>query len=202
MNLTREITCLLMVPFLFIGPVANAAEFRVKKNKIIMTGDIEHGDRDRLHRLLKKGPGVKTISLTSPGGSMSEAADLADLIIDFKLDTHVIVKCESACASYVQLAGSRRTMERGSKIGYHRSQWNYDKIKDAYKSAPEDFDHDIFKFAIWIDEIAVDEIFRDLKYLLERGVSANFAIRTLQAEHQGMWNPRRTELIASGVLTE
>ena len=41
-----------------------------------------------------------------------------------------------------------------------------------------------------------------MKYLIERGVEGNFAIKTLNADSDDMWYPRRKELIAAGVITK
>ena len=42
----------------------------------------------------------------------------------------------------------------------------------------------------------------DMEYLLERGVEPSFAIKTLQADPNDMWIPRRKELINAGVIIE
>ena len=44
------------------------------------------------------------------------------------------------------------------------------------------------------------EILRDLKYHIERGVDGNFEIKTLTADSDDMWYPRRKELEAAGVV--
>ena len=59
-----------------------------------------------------------------------------------------------------------------------------------------------FEFASWLYEDTQAEVFSDFEYLLERGVNAQFAIRTLKASSDSMWYPRRVELEAAGVLTE
>ena len=42
---------------------------------------------------------------------------MADLIIDYELDTNVSGTCESAC-TLVLLAGEKRTLERGSWVNF------------------------------------------------------------------------------------
>ena len=44
------------------------------------------------------------------------------------------------------------------------------------------------------------QIFRDMEYLIERGVEPLFAIKTMKAESEDMWYPRRKELEAAGVI--
>ena len=50
---------------------------------------IEEEDADYLLETLKNNPNIKTIHLTSWGGLISAAVEMADIIIDFELDTHV-----------------------------------------------------------------------------------------------------------------
>ena len=44
------------------------------------------------------------------------------------------------------------------------------------------------------------QILRDLKYFIELGVDGNFAIKTLTADSDDMWYPRRKELEVAGVV--
>lgn len=126
---------------------------------------------------------------------------MADLVIDYALDTHVVGMCESAC-TIILLAGKKRTMERGSRMGYHQSSWDLEHIQKAYEDTPDDWNNNVYEFAIWVDQVAIIESFDNLKYQLERGVDAQFAIKTLQAQSDDMWYPRRKELLEAGVLTE
>jgi hypothetical protein len=48
----------------------------------------------------------------------------------------------------------------------------------------------------------MDDAFTELKLLLERGVDPDFAIKTISAESDEMWYPRRKELIEANVITE
>ena len=41
-----------------------------------------------------------------------------------------------------------------------------------------------------------------MQFLIERNVDPLFAIKTLKAESDDMWYPRRKELISSGFITE
>ena len=61
---------------------------------------------------------------------------------------------------------------------------------------------DSFEFASWLFDDTQSDIFRDFEYLLERGVEAKFAIKTLKADSDGMWEPRISELRSAGVLTQ
>ena len=59
---------------------------------------------------------------------------------------------------------------------------------------------DEFEFSEWLYNDTQVQILRDLKYLIERGVDGNFAIKTLTADSDDMWYPRRKELEAAGVV--
>ncbi len=67
----------------------SAAEITVAKSSITLSGFIEEGDRDKLATVLEKARNRKTIILSSEGGFTEEAMNIADLIIDYELDTHV-----------------------------------------------------------------------------------------------------------------
>ena len=83
-----------------------------EKNREIMEADVEV-----LLKTLKDNPNIKRVILTSWGGLINAAVQMADIIIDFELDTHVKQICFSACPMLL-IAGETRTLERGSKIGF------------------------------------------------------------------------------------
>ena len=57
-----------------------------------------------------------------------------------------------------------------------------------------------FEFTEWVHEDSQNDVFMDLEYLVERGVEARFAIKTLNTDSDDMWFPRRSELEAAGVI--
>ena len=59
-----------------------------------------------------------------------------------------------------------------------------------------------YEFAEWLYGNTQKTILRDLKYLIERGVEPGFAIKTLRADSDDMWYPRREEMVAAGVIIE
>lgn len=59
---------------------------------------------------------------------------------------------------------------------------------------------DPFEFAEAMYQDTQADILSDLEYMLERGVSASFAIQTLRADSDDMWYPRRKTLVAAGVF--
>ena len=59
-----------------------------------------------------------------------------------------------------------------------------------------------YDFAEWLYEDTQKNVLRDLEYLIERGVDPAFAIKTLRADSDDMWYPRRKEMVAAGIITE
>ena len=57
-----------------------------------------------------------------------------------------------------------------------------------------------FEHSSWIYNDTQKQIFRDMEYLIERGVEPLFAIKTMKADSKDMWYPRRKELEIAGVV--
>tara|TARA_B100000886_G_scaffold98898_1_gene65651 strand:+ start:578 stop:1177 length:600 start_codon:yes stop_codon:yes gene_type:complete len=168
-------------------------------NRNIMDEDVEV-----LLNTLKDNPNIKIINLTSWGGYISAAVEMADIIIDFELDTHVKEICFSACPLLL-IGGEKRTLERGSKIGFHRSYWSSDSMRDFYedKETRENYGWDNeFVFASWVYDESQEDIYSQFKYYLERGVSPSFVIETMRARSEDGWYPRRKELLEAYIITQ
>ena len=158
-------------------------------------------DVDELDALLKSEQSIKEIELNSAGGDVEAAFYMADLIIDYELDTNVNGTCESAC-TLMLLAGERRTVERGSWVGFHQSYWDAPYIQGYFERNKDSKGwSNAFEFASWMYEDTQREVLRNLQYFVERGVDAGFAIKTMKATSDDMWYPRRKELEAAGVIT-
>ncbi|PCJ06295.1 MAG: hypothetical protein COB16_13770 [Rhodobacteraceae bacterium] len=173
-------------------------ETKVKGSDAEMTID----DIDALQVALSKHPDVTELRLNSSGGSVFAGEEMAWIVIDYGLDTTVSGECVSACVDLF-LAGERRRMMLGSKIGFHQRHWSTSSVKNYYDNWKEDEGWDNpFDFGSWIYGDTQSEIYQHLTYLVERGVDAGFAIETLRVESNGEWYPSRLKLIASGVLRE
>ena len=162
---------------------------------------INSEDSDIFFQLLSENPQITTVQLNSEGGYQEDAYTISDLIIDFDLDTHVKGVCHSSCA-IVFLAGNKRTVEKGSTIGFHQLWWSAESQKLYYDYFLGTDWNDEFEYAEWVYNDAQSTVLADMKYLLERGVEPSFAIKTLQADPNDMWIPRRKELIKAGVIVE
>ena len=164
--------------------------------------EINWQDVETLVFLLRQQHQIEVLHLNSAGGLIEAAREMADIIIDFKLDTRVTDECASACVTLF-LAGESRQLDRGGRLGFHRSSWDAASMEEYYKDARADIGWDsLYEFASWSYEEAQKDVLSEMEYLLERGVDPEFAIKTLRAENADMWFPRRRELTLAGVLSK
>jgi hypothetical protein len=109
---------------------ANAMQFSVLQGstgqKIVLAqGEIVEGDAGKLVRALRRASvdkhGTRTVWLNSPGGSVIDAMNMADVINAVGVTTVVPARamCASACASVVFVAGKYRTVEKGGQLMIH-----------------------------------------------------------------------------------
>ncbi len=85
-------------------------------------GAIDPGAADRFKAELdQRGEYVKSVTLNSPGGSVSDAISMSALIRERKLNTHVASRglCASSCP-IVFAGGVRRQAEKDAIIGVHQ----------------------------------------------------------------------------------
>lgn len=164
--------------------------------------EMTNDDIEVLKGLLSKYSDVTELRLNSSGGSVFAGEEMAWVVIDYGLNTTVSGECVSACVD-VFLAGKRRRMMLGSKIGFHQRHWSPKSVKNYYENWNADESWETpFEFGSWIYEDTQSEIYQHLTFLVERGVDAAFAIETLRVEPGGEWYPSRLKLIAAGVLRE
>lgn len=167
-----------------------------------LPAEIVAEDYDKLRALLRRNPDIETLVLNSGGGSLWAGEEMARLVIDYGLDTHVEGECSSASVTLF-LAGKSRSMARGSKIGFHKNTWSASEIKEYYTSwhGHEDGWDNPYEFASWLYDYTQTEAYNHLIYMLERGVTAEFAIEAERPVSQ-FWYPDRAHLVRGGVLRD
>ena len=94
--------------------------------------EINWEDTNVLAKILSGNPNIKTLQLNSLGGIIDAAVYMSDIIIDFELNTRVVGECSSSCA-ILFIAGEKRTIQRGSWLGFHQGSWDKDSIKEHYE---------------------------------------------------------------------
>ena len=111
--------------------------------------EINWEDADVLAQMLLNNPKIKTLQLNSLGGLIDAAVYMSDIIIDYELDTNVVGECASACA-FLFLAGEKRTIQRGSWLGFHQGSWDKDSIKEQFEYNKEEYGwKSAFEHASW-----------------------------------------------------
>lgn len=185
--------------------------FSVIKNRLVFDttvlvdgaeAEIRGDDVALMRDILRDNPDVTLLELKSTGGGHYSSVDLAALVIDFGLDTHVEDFCESACVT-VFLAGAARTMALGGKLGFHQLSWDAGDVSDYYDTNKDSRNWDTpFEFAEWMYQDTQTETYNRLIYMISRGVNAEFAIQSLRKPDTSMWYPYRAVLLGAGVLTQ
>lgn len=164
--------------------------------------EITDEDIGRLRKILEKHPEISEMQLNSIGGSVYAGAEIAGLVLEYGLDTSIDGECISACVD-VFLAGNRRRMTIGSRIGFHQRSWPAPAVHKYYRSERKEQRWATpFEFGSWIYEDTQREIYDLLSYMVARGVDPGFAIETQRTGPGGEWYPSRLRLIAAGVLRE
>lgn len=124
--------------------------------------DIRYSDVEGLRNILRKNRNIRTLELESTGGGHYPSMEIAALVIDFGLDTHVPNICESSCVP-IFLGGTKRTMERGARIGFHQLSWNRNAVEEYYNKhrARREWETP-FAFAEWMYQDTQTETFNRL----------------------------------------
>lgn len=165
-------------------------------------GDIAYEDIDALRSILARHDGrLDTLRLTSDGGYIEAAYEMAAIIADYGLKTEVQGECASACA-IIFVAGIERRMNKGGRVGLHPSSWGVESMRAYYEDWREDSGwKDEFAFAEWVYDEGQRDANKLITHLLTHGVSADFAVRVVSQGMGTMWYPSRKEMEAAGFLT-
>ena len=209
-NLLRISPALISLLFA-TAPLADANKFTINGNTVLYDTSLAEAEEDReinwddaetLEELLRKHSDIKVLHLESYGGLTEAAQYIADVVIDYELDTYVDGECSSSCVT-IFLGGEKRTLARGSWLGFHKTYWSSESMKEYYESEKEEEEWESpFEFSEWVYADTQEQILKDFEYILERGVTPAFAIKTLRADSDDMWYPRRKELVAAGVVND
>lgn len=165
-------------------------------------GDIAYEDIDALRSILSRHEDrLDTLRLTSDGGYIEAAYEMAAIISDYGLKTEVQGECASACA-IIFVAGTERRMNKGGRVGLHPSSWGVESMRSYYEDWREDSGwKDEFAFAEWVYDEGQRDANKLVTHLLNHGVSADFAVKVVAQGMGTMWYPTRKEMEAAGLLT-
>ena len=142
-------------------------------SEIEYLGIITVGAAAELRAALAANPHAAVLHLNSPGGDVTEAYRMADLLRARHLIVTVDKFCDSAC-TIVFLAGQARLIAPGAKLGFHRP-WV------AGMSSAD------------IDMI----VQRDRRYMAVCGIPNWFIDKAYSIPNSSAWYPTTTELSAA-----
>ena len=106
-----------------IASNASAMEVRVlpgpETSFVVAVGEVAPGDASQIREAVRSQPGKQVgLLVSSPGGSVREAAEVADMVKRWRLPVFVGRECVSAC--FLILAASpERMASRDARIGVH-----------------------------------------------------------------------------------
>ena len=114
----------------FMAGPASAMQFALLQTSdgqhpLLASGEIKPGDARRLiaalQRVSRDKQGTKEIYLDSPGGTVADALEMAQVMAQVGVSTIVPAKaiCASACASVMFVAGKYRTVQKGGRLLIH-----------------------------------------------------------------------------------
>ena len=200
--LRNKINFLLCVVFTCISCIAVVAEeFSVSNNQLIVSGE-DVGDVEKILSLLENNEKIDTVVFQDVwGGVQADGMDIADMIIDFELDTHISGYCWGNCL-FMFIGGEKRTMARGSEIAIRFYPYTAEQLEDIIAKKTYEFFGSLADYIVWIDESSRTEIVEYFSLLVERGVKPVFIIESLKKGSIDKWIPRRKELLEANLLTE
>ena len=119
------------------GPMPERLEVSADGPTLTLTGQIAPGDGARIGDELRTRAGagqtVATIRLDSPGGSVSDALEIGELIRGSGIDTEIAANaiCLSACP-YILAGGVERTVASSGRVGVHQHYFGESTILPAF----------------------------------------------------------------------
>lgn len=184
------------------GAQAPAATVAREGDALVFRGRIDARSAAWFLQLLDE-PGVQRVVLTSVGGLVGPALDMADAIHARGLDVEVPTLCRSSCANYLFPAGRRKTLGWPGAVAWHgnmahvlylaqtgQEHWSAPQLAQARALARREAAFyrriGVDGFVCWFGKIApygVDDF-----YFLRAGDLARFGIRDV-AVHDGAAPP-------------
>jgi len=142
-----------------------------------------------LGELLMENPDVDTVVVSGRGGFSWPAYEMATKIEAFGLNTVARNTCSSSC-TILLLAGRDRSLERGARLGFHRATNAADFLRGVYEDyRDEEGWNDEFAFANHVFEEGQIAARDQIDFMVRRGVSLSFALKTLTYSNSDMWYP-------------
>ena len=157
-------------------PIGAPATFAIDGQSLRLDGWIVVGTANHFEEILDQNPQVRRIYLTSGGGRIREARQMASAIRARKLSTTASGDCSSAC-TILFLAGRERSAAMGSSLGFHSPSGVGLSDEEARSSSP------------------------DMRASYEAaGLPYDFVERAMSTPSSSMWRPTEKQLVSAGVI--
>lgn len=153
---------------------AQATRVEASGDAITFQGRIDAAAAARFIQLAKD-PAIKRVVITSHGGLVAPALDMADTIRQRGLDVDVPATCFSSCANYIFPAGKHKRLGHARAIGWHgnmmhvlwlaqagRERWSEPLMDDARMLAQRETDFyralGVDGYVCWFAKLAPYEV--------------------------------------------
>lgn len=120
---------------------------------VVFVGQINPQSAAEFLRLLREDAKITRLVISSRGGQVTAALDMAQAVHERQLDVEVPSACWSSCANYVFPAGHRKTIGRPGAVAWHgnmthvmylqqtgQPNWSEDQIEGARQLARREAD--------------------------------------------------------------
>ena len=157
-------------------------------------------DANAIGALLRTHVEIKRIVLVGDFWITRAALDVARVVDDFELTTEVRGECSEACL-YILVAGKNRTVAQGGQVHLKRIVMPADILRAQFEGQKASYGWaDEFGQAAYMYDRAQNDMRDALGFLLDHGVSLDFAMRVFDMPRQDVWTPTRAEMVAGGVI--
>jgi hypothetical protein len=156
----------------------------------------DFSDADKIGNALRDNPEVRQIAVSGLFPNTHDALDVAHVISDFEVNVKVEANCSDGCL-YILMAGKKRDLKPGALLQVRRPFLRTDYLQDRFasQSAVYGWADQSGQAAFMYDRAQTD--MRDaLGFLLDHGVSLDFALHVFDTPRQELWTPTREELAA------
>lgn len=96
----------------------SSAESKIDSGALVISGDIDVGDVERIEVLLKQNPDLRRMRITSGGGNADAMMRLGRAIHRLKMEVRVGGNCAALCAFYIAPAAARMTFEQDAVLAF------------------------------------------------------------------------------------
>ena len=165
-----------------------------------VSDSVEISDIALFHDILEQHGNIRTIQLSSDGGSPRAGYQIGRIIKDYGLDTVASRDCISAC-TLMFLGGKNRSMQKGGRLGFHHLYWDIEDMRVFFQRYKTDYAWgDAVEFAEWAYVEGQRDANTLISYMVNQGVSAAFAVNVGELGDHITWYPEREVLLKANVL--